>query len=108
MQPRNSRNASAPDGGNIRALQLQRALGRGWRTPAAAHSTQRRAAQSGDGWQQLSSRILKYEAEALIACALIAYRADRFRSAGWARRPSLYCMNLHAVTVPVNWTSDLE
>src|ERR1039458_214177 len=57
MQPKNSRNASAPGGGNIRALRLPKARARGWRIPAAAHSKRRRAAQSGDGWRQLSSTI---------------------------------------------------
>src|SRR6266478_6114611 len=57
MRPKNSRNASGPGGGNNRARPLPKAHGRGWRTPAAAHSRQRRAAQSADGWQQLSSKL---------------------------------------------------
>ena len=55
--PKSFRNGSAPDGGNILALRLSTERAPGWHTPAAAHSKPRRAAQSEDGWSQLSSKL---------------------------------------------------
>ena len=57
-QRKSSRNASGLDGGNIRALRPLMADDQGWRTLAAARSSQRRAAQSSGGWQQVSSKFV--------------------------------------------------
>ena len=57
-QPKNFHSANAPAAGNTRALLLPKAHGPEKRTPAAERSMQRRAAQSGDGWSQLSSQKL--------------------------------------------------
>src|SRR5208282_1919619 len=67
-RPKNSRNANAPVGGNIRGLRLPKAPAQEWRTPAAAHSSRRRAAQSENGWQQSSSKLVKQIHQTSFSC----------------------------------------